>query len=205
MAELRRCSKCKNTKELTPANYSKKRTGRKGFEAACKECKKKRDNEHYTKNRDQILAQKRRYYQQRKKKLKNQDLRQQDSEEDIKERLKHLRAIPWLIEELEQERERTKATLVLLPSLWEKKKTMYQGDIDKLRTEQQATLDLIDRLNYQIDRDMMLARYRDGLKWEEVAQNLQYSVSNLKRRHKQVLEQLEELDDQETANNRQTR
>lgn len=204
MAELRRCSQCKGTKELSPVNYSKKRTGRKGFETTCKECKKKRDSEHYTKNRDQILAQKRRYHQQRKKKLKNQELRQQDSEEDIKERLKHLRAIPWLIEELEQERERTKATLVLLPSLWEKKKTMYQGDIDKLRTEQQDTLDLIGRLNYQIDRDMMLARYRDGLKWEEVAQNLQYSVSNLKRRHKQVLEQLEELDDQETANNRQT-
>lgn len=195
MAELRRCNKCRDTKELTPTNYSKKRTGRKGFEAICKECKKNRDNEHYTKKRKQILEQKRRYYQQRKRKPKNQDLRQRDSEKDIKERLKKLRNIPWLIEELEQERERTKATLVLLPSLWEKRKTMYQCDIDELRTEQQATLDLIGQLNHQLDRYMLLARYRDGLKWEEVAQSLQYSVSNLKRRHKQVLEQLEELDD----------
>lgn len=80
---------------------------------------------------------------------------------------------------------------------WE---ALHQGSIDELKAQQQATLDLIGQLDHQIDREALLARYQDGLTWDEVAQRLQYSVSNLKRRHKLALEQLEVLDD-----NNQTR
>lgn len=114
----------------------------------------------------------------------------------IRERLGSLKVIAWLIADLEQEREWAKNTLAPFPGQWEKWEDIHQDSIYKLKAQRQATFDLIDRLDHQLDCDILLARYRDSLTWEEVAQRLQYSASNLKRRHKLALERLEALDDE---------
>lgn len=63
---LRKCSKCGLKKELSTKNFGKKRTGKLGFDSQCKDCKRKRDQKRYQKNRERILEEKATYYRENK-------------------------------------------------------------------------------------------------------------------------------------------
>lgn len=62
----RKCKNCKESKELTPDNFYRKRTGLKGFKAICKSCQKEKDAARYALKRADILEQKKKYYQKKK-------------------------------------------------------------------------------------------------------------------------------------------
>lgn len=114
----------------------------------------------------------------------------------IRERLENLRPLAWLIEDLEQEREWAKATLTIFPEQQKKWEDMHQASIDELKSQRQATLDLIDRLDDLLQRDILLARYQDGMKWKDLAGRLFLSHATAHRLHRQAIEELEALDDE---------
>ena len=59
---MKKCAKCGIEQELNTSNFPKKSTGKDGFDAQCKACKKERDQKRYQEKRERILKQKKEYY-----------------------------------------------------------------------------------------------------------------------------------------------
>ena len=59
---MKKCAKCGIEQELNTSNFPKKSTGKDGFDAQCKACKKERDQKRYREKREEILKQKKEYY-----------------------------------------------------------------------------------------------------------------------------------------------
>jgi hypothetical protein len=65
----RRCSKCKQIKELNEDNFARKNIGKDGFDSRCKACKKAYDKERYAKNADRFRREKIDYYHRKKERM----------------------------------------------------------------------------------------------------------------------------------------
>ena len=59
---MKKCAKCCIELEFNSSNFPKKSTGKDGFDAQCKSCKKERDQKRYQEKREEILNQKKVYY-----------------------------------------------------------------------------------------------------------------------------------------------
>lgn len=112
----------------------------------------------------------------------------------IKEQLNELKDLAPLIKNLEEELEQDRPLYALFPDRlaeWEQKTL---DSINQLKIKRQAVLDLISRLDDPLHRELLLVRYRDGVKWKDMPQRFRQSQANVYRLHKLALEQLDRLE-----------
>lgn len=86
----------------------------------------------------------------------------------IKEQLNELKDLAPLIRSLEDEPEQDRPLYAYFPDRlaeWEQKTL---DSINHLKAKRQAVIDLINRLDDPLQRELLLVRYRDGVKWKEL-------------------------------------
>jgi len=81
---LKKCSKCPNSYPATDKFFNKKKTGKGGLNAQCKECTRAKKKENYQENRDEINEKRREHYQENRDEI-NEDRREhyQENREDL--------------------------------------------------------------------------------------------------------------------------
>lgn len=86
------CSRCRIKKELNTDNFGRHKGRKDGFDCECKECKKKRDAERYSDERDSILENKKEYYLKNKKAITERQLNYYyDNQKECKQRERNWR------------------------------------------------------------------------------------------------------------------
>ncbi|MEW4354085.1 DUF1492 domain-containing protein [Streptococcus pneumoniae] len=117
---------------------------------------------------------------------------------DLKQRLEELYTAELLIATFEDGLEKDRQLYNSLPSALAEVEQNHLKHIEELREQQRATLELIDKLDNPIYQTLLLERYRNGRSWKEVAGIINYSLTTTYRLHKQALERLEVIYEQET-------
>ena len=110
---------------------------------------------------------------------------------NIKDKLKNLRATILLIKSLENMIKRDRETFKNFPRLLEElghNEVLQQ--IAELKQDQKNTMALINSLDNELQRKVLIERYYNGYNWDKVADTLGYSSVNLYKVHKKTLEQL---------------
>lgn len=110
---------------------------------------------------------------------------------NIKDKLKNLRATILLIKSLENMIKRDRETFKNFPKLLEElghNEVLQQ--IAELKQDQKNTMALINSLDNELQRKVLIERYYNGYNWDKVADNLGYSRVHLYKVHKKTLEQL---------------
>lgn len=110
---------------------------------------------------------------------------------DIKDKLKNLHSINMLIESLERLLECDREEFKNFPRLLEElghNEVLQQ--IAELKQDQKNTMALINSLDNELQRKVLIERYYNGYNWDKVADNLGYSRVHLYKVHKKTLEQL---------------
>lgn len=110
---------------------------------------------------------------------------------NIKDKLKNLRATILLIKSLENMIKRDRETFKNFPRLLEElghNEVLQQ--IAELKQDQKNTMALINSLDNELQRKVLIERYYNGYNWDKVADNLGYSRVYLYKVHKKALEQL---------------
>lgn len=110
---------------------------------------------------------------------------------NIKDKLKNLRATILLIKSLENMIKRDRETFKNFPRLLEELgHNVVLQQIADLKQDQKNTMALINSLDNELQRKVLIERYYNGYNWDKVADNLGYSRVYLYKVHKKALEQL---------------
>ena len=110
---------------------------------------------------------------------------------NIKDRLKDLRATVSLIESLENMIKRDKEEFKEFPRLLEElEHSEVLQQIAELKQEQKNTMDLINNLDNELQRKVLIERYLYKRKWDDIAEQLHYSRQSLHGIHNKAIEQL---------------
>lgn len=107
---------------------------------------------------------------------------------DIKDKLKNLHSINMLIESLERLLECDREEFKNFPRLLEElghNEVLQQ--IAELKQDQKNTMALINSLDNELQRKVLIERYYNGYNWDKVADNLGYSRVYLYKVHKKPL------------------
>jgi DNA-directed RNA polymerase specialized sigma subunit len=105
---------------------------------------------------------------------------------NIKQQLKELHVINLLIAALYETIERDRRE----SAYYQDDSYLYE-EIKELEERKQATLTLISELDDERQKAVLIERYLNGSKWEEVATAVNYSRNTVFRIHRQALKQLE--------------
>ena len=109
---------------------------------------------------------------------------------DIKDKLKNLHSINMLIESLERLLECDREEFKNFPELLEGLEQDSLQEIAKLKRQKLEIESLINSLDNDLQRKVLIEHYSHGYKWDKVADNLGYSRVYLYKVHKKALEQL---------------
>ena len=109
---------------------------------------------------------------------------------DIKDKLKNLHSINMLIESLERLLECDREEFKNFPELLEGLEQDSLQEIAKLKRQKLEIESLINSLDNDLQRKVLIEHYSHGYKWDKVADNLGYTRVHLYKVHKETLEQL---------------
>lgn len=109
---------------------------------------------------------------------------------EIKDRLKSMYYNCSYIDRLKRTLERDREQLGIFPEYLAELEKDSMERIAQEERELQTDLDLINSLNNELQRKVLIERYYNGFSWDKVADTLGYSRKYLYKVHKQALEQL---------------
>lgn len=109
---------------------------------------------------------------------------------EIKDRLKSMYYKRLYIESLKTTLEHDRELIKLFPKYLAE---LEKDDIERIAQEEgdlQTDLDLINSLDNELQRKVLIERYLYKRKWEDIAEQLHYGRQSLHRIHNKALEQL---------------
>lgn len=109
----------------------------------------------------------------------------------IQQELEDLKYINLLIASMECELKKHREVLHSLPGILAEIERDTAERIQELKQQRQKSLELINKLESNLQVNILIERYLHGKKWEEIALDLSYSKSNLFREHRKALDILE--------------
>ncbi|RHB86130.1 DUF1492 domain-containing protein [Streptococcus lutetiensis] len=109
---------------------------------------------------------------------------------DIKDKLKNLHSINMLIESLERLLECDREEFKNFPELLEGLEQDSLQEIAKLKRQKLEIESLINSLDNDLQRKVLIEYYSHGYKWDKVADNLGYSKAYLSKVHSKAIKQL---------------
>ena len=109
---------------------------------------------------------------------------------DIKYKLKNLHSINMLIESLERLLECDREEFKNFPELLEGLEQDSLQEIAKLKRQKLEIESLINSLDNDLQRKVLIEHYSHGYKWDKVADNLGYSKAYLSKVYSKAIKQL---------------
>lgn len=109
---------------------------------------------------------------------------------EIKDRLNSMYYKRLYIESLKATLEHDRELIKLFPKYLAE---LEKDDMERIAQEErdlQADLDLINSLDNELQRKVLIERYLYKRKWEDIAEQFHYSRQSLHRIHNEALEQL---------------
>lgn len=112
----------------------------------------------------------------------------------IKEQLNELKDLAPFIKNLEEELAQGYPIYDFFADNLAEWEEQTLDSIKQLKSKRQAVIDLINRLDNPLHREILLVRYRDGIKWKDLPQSLNLPDTDIRRLHKQAIEELERVE-----------
>ncbi|MCO4546142.1 Phage protein [Streptococcus infantarius subsp. infantarius] len=112
---------------------------------------------------------------------------------EIKDRLKSMYYKRLYIESLKATLEHDRELIKLFPKYLAE---LEKDDIERIAQEEselQADLDLINSLDNELQRKVLIERYSHGHNWDKVADDLGYSKAYLSKVHSKAIKQLSSM------------
>lgn len=112
----------------------------------------------------------------------------------IKEQLNELKDLASFIKNLEEELEQGYPIYDFFADNLAEWEEQTLDSIKQLKAKRQAVIDLINRLDNPLHREILLVRYRDGIKLKDLPHSLNLPDTDIRRLHKQAIEKLERVE-----------